>query len=296
MHLALYALALFGLSQSANLVKWAQAPIEVLGFWRLALCGLAFLPFALRGPDLKSLLSKVHRQELFWALVSGSFFFLHLWTFFYASVNTSIANCMVIFSINPLFTAVGAYWFFGERFTWRLAFAYVFAFTGIYLLVSQSLSFDQGLVKGDLMALLSGLLVSVYLLSGKRVRHGFSNVTFSVVIYFVAALGFLSLVAIQATPLIGYSDKTWLAILGLVVIPTFLGHSLFMYLVKYMNINLMTCGKLIEPVMSSAVAFLVFGETLKPTTVAAFALTSASVLILFEPEFTKLFKKWKQAA
>lgn len=279
----LYFIALFGLSQSANLVKMAQAPIEVLGFWRLFFCALLFLPWALRFKSLRPLFQADRRHDLWMGLISGTFFFLHLWTFFYASKNTSIANCMIIFSINPLFTAAGAYLFFGEKFTPRLAMAYVLAFFGIYWLVSHSVHFDQGLVKGDLMALLSALLVSVYLLSGKKLRHSLDNPSFSVFIYSVCAFWFGVTALLRGIEFTGYETNTWWAIAGLVVIPTLLGHSLFMYLIKYMNINLMTCGKLIEPVMSSMVAWILFKEHLKTSTWIAFIFTSASVLVLFAP-------------
>lgn len=279
----LYFVALFGLSQSANLVKIAHAPIEILGFWRLFLCTLLFLPWALRRPALINIFKAPQKSDLWMGLLSGTFFFLHLWTFFYASKNTSIANCMIIFSINPLFTAAGAYFFFNEKFTLRLAGAYVLAFLGIYWLVSHSLKFDQGFVKGDLMALLSAALVSVYLLSGKKLRHNLDNANFSVFIYAVCAFWFGVVAFAQGTPFTGYDEKTWLAIAGLVVVPTLLGHSLFMYLIKHMNINLMTCGKLIEPVMSSMVAWVLFQEHLKQSTWIAFTFTSASVIVLFAP-------------
>ena len=164
-------------------------------------------------------------------LVSGTFFFLHLWTFFYASKHTSIANCMVIFSINPLLTAAGAYLFFKEKFTLRLALAYVFAFAGIFWLVRNSISFDPEKVSGDLMALLSAVLVSVYLLSGKKLRHSMNNFNFSVLIYSICAAWFFATGALKGINFLQQTSTTWLAIAGLVVIPTLLGHSLFMYLI-----------------------------------------------------------------
>lgn len=279
----LYFVALFGLSQSANLVKMANGPIEVLGFWRLFFCALLFLPWVLKNNQLRSLFKPEKKHDLQMGVISGTFFFLHLWTFFYASKHTSIANCMVIFSINPLFTAAGAYLFFKEKFTPRLALAYIFAFAGIFWLVRNSINFDPDKVGGDLMALLSALLVSVYLLSGKKLRHSMNNFNFSVFIYSICAAWFFLAGAVQGVHFFQQSSNTWLAIAGLVVIPTLLGHSLFMYLINYMNINLMTCGKLIEPVMSSAIAYFLFGETLKPSTWIAFTLTSTSVLILFFP-------------
>ena len=285
----LYFVSLFGLAQSANLVRLAEAPLEVLGFWRLLVSALLFLPFALKNNFIQNFRSAP--QTLNFSLTSGFFFFTHLWTFFYASQNTTIANCMIIYSTNPLFTALGAWLFFNEKFTKRLAVAYILAFIGIYQLVSHNLDFDRGLVKGDFAALISALLFTGYLLTGKKVRHTFSNSAFSTTIYFTAAMLFLFTGLTKGIDFIHYPTQTWLAIGGSILFPTLLGHALFMYLVRYMNINMMTCGKLIEPPISAVIAFLLFGEVLKDNTLLAFILTSSAVLILFAPEIYKHSKK-----
>lgn len=226
-----------------------------------------------------------------WTLASGFFFFIHLWTFFYAAQKTSIANTMILFSLNPLFTAVGAFWLFGEKVTKRLFWAYAFAFLGLLALVYPKIQIENQSISGDLMALLSGALVSGYILAGKKVRTTITNVTYSFYLYAIVAVCFGINAALLKIPFTGYPDQTWLAILGLVVIPTFLGHSLFMYLVNFMNINLMTCGKLIEPAMSSLVAYLLFQEAIYSHTYLAFVATGCATLILFYPEIQKALAK-----
>ena len=53
---------------------------------------------------------------------------------------------------------------------------------------------------------------------------------------------------------------------------------------NYMNLAVMTCGKLIEPVIASIIAFLVFNETLDSATYVAFACTAIAILNLFWPQ------------
>ncbi len=281
-HYLLYFLALFSLAQSANIVRLAQAPIEVLGFWRLLISSaIVFAIAQWRGHFLTSI--KNHPRATKLSILSGLFFFAHLWTFFYASKNTSIANCMIIYSTNPLFVALGAYVFFKEKLTWRLAFAYVFAFAGIYQLMRHNFQFDQGMVWGDFSALISAVFFTGYLLTGKKVRVQLANTEFSSIIYFVAALCFGLFGFSKSIDFIHYPLQTWLAILASIILPTLLGHALFTYLMKFMNVNMMTCGKLIEPAISSGVAFILFQEELKLNTIYAFILTSAAVLFLFLP-------------
>lgn len=281
-HYLLYFLALFSLAQSANIVRLAQAPIEVLGFWRLLISAAVVATISFwRGPFLLHL--KNNPKAFWYSVISGIFFFLHLWTFFYASKNTTIANCMIIYSTNPLFVAVGAYFFFKEKMSWRLFIAYLLAFAGIYQLMIHHLKFDQGMVAGDFSALISAIFFTVYLLTGKKVRSQFANTEYSSIIYLIASLCFGLFGLSKGIQFTNYGTQTWIAIGASIILPTLLGHALFTYLMKFMNVNLMTCGKLIEPAISSAIAFLLFQEKLKTNTLVAFFLTSIAVLFLFLP-------------
>jgi drug/metabolite transporter (DMT)-like permease len=282
--LFLYFLALFCLAQSANIVRLVQAPIEILGFWRLLVSALILLPLAIFKGNLMA--GYRHNPRLFfYSLLSGFFFFLHLWTFFYSAHHTSIAHCMIIYSVNPLFTAVGAWLFFREAVSWRLLAAYVLAFLGIYQLMGSQFSLlsIQGGGSGDWSALASAVFFVGYLLFGKKIRQSVANTSYSVVIYLTASLFFGATALLQNYQFTDYPTTTWLAIGASILLPTLLGHALFTYLMKFMNINLMTCGKLIEPAISSITAYFLFAESLNDNTVVAFFLMSTAIIILFYP-------------
>lgn len=280
-HLLLYFVAILSLSQAGNLVRLANAPAEVIGFWRLLSAAIIILPLAWYKGDLKHLLKK--SKEIKFVLLTGVLFFLHLWSYFYSVQNTKIANSMIIFATNPLFTALGASLIFKEKFTKRLALAYLLAFTGIFQLIKHHLNFDPELNKGNLSALISALFFSGYILSSNQSRKFFSNSSFAFLKYLVTACLFGITAWLTQVSFTEYPSITWMAIAGTVVFPTLLGHALFTYLLKFLNINWMSCGKLIEPVLSAAVAFFLFNENLSLSTLLAFAFTSASVLVLFLP-------------
>ncbi len=216
-----------------------------------------------------------------WVILTGIFFYLHLWSYSYSAQTTSVAHCMILFALNPLFTAVGAKIAFNEPLEKNVAFSYLFALTGLYFLLRSRLSLGLDSWHGEAAALASGALYSIYALLSKRSRKAMNNWNFSIGIYFVCALCFLATAQTMSTPLAGYSSGAWLALLGTIFIPTFLGHSLFSYLMNHLNINWMSCGKLLEPTISAFVAFLVFRELVNIDTVLAFFFTSAAVLFLF---------------
>src|SRR3954468_11949631 len=108
--------SLFVLSQSAIFVRLAHAPAPAIGFWRMviALPVLAgFLFWHKRGGDLL----RLSRRQWCGVAVCGFLLFAHFFTWFLSVQKTSVANSMVLFSSNPLFTALGAWIFFGEKIT-----------------------------------------------------------------------------------------------------------------------------------------------------------------------------------
>jgi drug/metabolite transporter (DMT)-like permease len=289
---ALYFFALFSLSQSANLIKWSALPPEVIGFWRL-LGGsiLIFSYVAVRegfGPIFATL-----KQRKLLILTTGFLFFVHLWSYSFSAQNTKIANCMIIFSINPLFTAIGAYFLFRERPTKYIVLAYVLALAGLYLLVSQTMKFSPEGLAGEFASFASAILFSAYLLACKKARSNTNNWHFVIWVYFTSSLLFGIASYFNHLNPFALDVKGGTGIVAIIILPTILGHAVFTYLMEHLDINLMSCGKLLEPLMSALVAFVVFREALPWTTQVSFLLTSAAMALLFFPKLLNHHRKKK---
>lgn len=283
----LYFLALFCLSTSPNWAKLNHMPVEVLGFYRLAFSALIL------GLWILVLYKKPwprFNPNIFWVLLSGVFFFTHLWTFKYASKNTSISNTMIIFSSNPIWSSIGAVIFFKEKLTLRLFISYILAFAAIFILVGHGFNLAPETNKGDISSFVSAILFALYMLTGKKARVYYDNQYYSLIQYTVCALLFAACVGYSGAAWTGYDNVSWWSVIGIVLLPTFLGHFAMTYLVTYMNLSLMTCGKLIEPVIASLLAAWMFNETLSPRAPYAFALTITAVLVLFEPQLRNVWR------
>lgn len=281
MPILLLSLAVLSLSQAANLVRWAEAPLEVIGLWRMIFAFFIVLPFTL---PIKAQLKTLSTKLLGHALFSGVFLFLHLFAFFYAAKNTTIANTMILFSTHPLFTAVLAWLFYGEKPQKRIVFSYLLAGASVTLLFYDSIQFSRLRLLADSSALASALFFSAYMLTGRSARKSIPNLLYSLILYVTAGLGFLLSTQIQNHNLIGFSNQTWLAIVLLTLFPTLLGHALFTYLLKTLDLHLLSCMKLIEPSLSAFTAYLFFHEKIGQNTIVSFLLTAVSILILLVPE------------
>jgi drug/metabolite transporter (DMT)-like permease len=267
------------------LVKLAAAPIEMICFWRLfAAGGILQIIGSFKGVR-GDFLSKSSR----WSLYSGLFFFLHLWTFVYAVQNTSVANSVILFSTNPIFTFLVSKYLIPDskmktQMLPRLWISYPLALAGILILMSNQNPLQSTTIKGDVVIVVSALLHSLYLLASRRARENSSNLEVSKIINLVAATFFLGFALLRGVPLQGFPDQTWLAIAALVAFPSLMGHSLITYLVNFFPVNVLSMSKLIEPIMSIGLAALMIGEGFTARVLVAFVVTALGLSILYWPE------------
>lgn len=281
MHVVLFLISITCLSVSGLWVRWAQASPELLGFWRLLLASVGLALWSQKSSPVREQWAKASGRTRMFAIGAGLLLFGHLWTYKFQAHHTRIANGMILFASNPLWTALLSITFFKDKLTWRLALAYILALSGIYILVSQQLRFEPETFVGDMVAVLSALFYSSYIVAGQQARRQLDYRGFTLILFPVAALSFLTLGLTRGLPMIPDSPRVWIAVAGLAVFSTLLGHGLFVYLLRYMNINMMSCGKLLEPITAALAAWALFDENITPVAVIAFTLTAIGVLLLF---------------
>jgi len=280
-HLFLYALALFFLSQSAALAKYAAVAPEIIGTWRLLLASLFFFALALWKKQISHFWKQSSTQHMR-VLLTGLFFFLHLWTFFFAAQNTLISHTMILFCLNPLFVALGS-WLISKKPPPRTIIgAYILSLLALMLLMSESHinRSDQNSLMGDLSAFASALFFAAYLLLSQKCRKILPNLVFSSGMYFWGFVCFFITMAITQDNWVHHPQEAWVGISGQVIFSTLLGHSMISYLMKYLDVTWMATGKLSEPIMASLVAYFIFQETLSLQASVAFILTGISLFLL----------------
>jgi drug/metabolite transporter (DMT)-like permease len=266
------------------IVKWSKATPSLLGFWRLILAGCL-----IAGYQLYKQKNFSHLSFSIWSLVSGLLFFLHLWTYMLAAHNTSIAHMVIIYATNPIYAMIGGQYLFGEKIPTRIYWTYPIAFIGIFILMAERFQLGFSLF-GNIMALVSAVFHAGYFLATKKSRQTQTNLNFSMVLYLTAGLGFFILSIISQNDLFILDQKSWIAILLLILFPTFLGHFLMTYLMKFIPIAKLSFSKLTEPGMSTLIAYLVLGEKISLVSFLAFILTLAAVMIAISEKPKNQFK------
>lgn len=267
-------------------VRIAHAPLVTIGICRLLGAGILTLVWILlkseKTPSTPAKLLQSFKSR--WAWITGFLFFLHLWTYMEAVQTTSVAHLVLIFSSSPIFTAIGSFLFYRDRFRREYFLVYSLAIAGILLLFQDHSSSAVSTLHGDIFALVSAALHSAYALSGKKARETLDNSHFTSLLYLSSGAFFLCWALLFGQPLFVAGLSFQAGVWGLIVFPTLLGHTLYAYLLKHLNINFLSCAKLLEPGLSTLMAYWILGENLGAQDLLAYLLIGSAVLILFWPK------------
>ena len=250
-----------GISASAVLVRWSTAPSMVLVLYRMTIAVLMLsFPVLLKNrEELKGLTKK----EWLLTMAAGCCLGLHFSAFFESLRHTSIAASVVLSDVEVLFVALGSVLVLRRKLSGRCWLAVGLAFVGAVMVALAGGMDGESSLLGNALALGSAFLLAMYTMIGTSVRSRISNTTYTFVAYFFAALTVLVISLISGTPLTGYGANNWLTALGMAVLCTLMGHSVFTWGLKYLPPAYISTVKLLDPVFSALWGLLLFQE--KPT-------------------------------
>ncbi len=274
--------AVLGMSQAALMIRLAHAPNEAIGFWRQLIATAALAFFAWRRRESWRRLTRMEKAAVPLAAV---LFFIHLWAFTYATQHTSVAHTMIGFELHPVWTGLGAWLLFKEKLGARVLFAWLLAAAGIAALLSGA---TAGLtsVAGDTAALVAALSFSGYVLLGKGARRKLDNWVFAFMMSVVICPLFFLTGSARGVSFGPYSFDFWAGVLCLAAFVSIGGHAIFSHLLNEMDVNVLSCAKLLEPALAAVGAWLLLKERLSARTGVAFALVTSAVLLILLPAKT----------
>ena len=269
-------LGVLGISISAILVRYSQAPSVITAVYRLGWTVLLLLPAVLT--RFRAELKRVRARDAALCTLSGICLALHFLTWFESLKWTGVAVSTVLVSTEVIFTALGFALFLKGKIPPLGVAAILLAFGGSAVLALAGGGTDSAWY-GNLLALAAAFFVALYTLIGRIQRGYLSTTVYTFLTYLACFLTLLLLALFSATPLTGYGGREWLIGLGLAVFCTLLGHSLFSWCLKYLSPAYVSAAKLCEPVFSGALAVPLFGEIPTPMQLLGAAVILGAVLL-----------------
>jgi len=267
-------------SCSSILIRFAQVervPMLSIAAWRLILASLILLPYAwaTRRDEIRTL----SRPEVGLVAASGIFLGLHFATWIASLGYTSVASSVVLVSMGPLFVGLGSWVLLRERPSWPLAVGILLAAVGSVVISWGDLRQGRDQLVGDVLALAGAVMMAGYLMIGRKVRARRSLVTYIALVYGVAMLTLVIIVAVGRQPMLGFSPTAYGLMLALALIPQLIGHSTLNWALGHLSATYVSIVTLAEPVASGLLAYLFLGEAVTLVTVGGGLLVLIGIYI-----------------
>jgi drug/metabolite transporter (DMT)-like permease len=250
---ALLAVGVLGASVSAIFVEYARdAEPMAISFWRCFAGAAVLLPFA--GSGLK----KLEPRQVWLPAVAGILLAAHFGTWITSLELTTIAASVLLVCSSPAFVAVIAWWLLKERLARIGWIGIVLTIVGAAFVVGGDLSGSR--LTGNLLALAGAVAVGGYMLVGQVSRKELGIFEYSVITYSVAAIVLLPVALASGASLTGYGAQTWWALVGLLVGPQLLGHTVLNFVLPDFGATVIAVAVMAEPLIAAVLAYLLFGE------------------------------------
>ncbi|SDJ68116.1 DMT family transporter [Salimicrobium halophilum] len=261
---AVLAVAILSISASAIFVRLAgDAPAAIIAFYRLGIAVVLMTPWVLL--KHRDHLKSITKKDAGFSIMAGIFLAAHFILWFESLKYTSVASSVVLVSLQPIFAFLGTYFFFRERFSAGAVLSMMIAITGSIVLGWGDFQAGGEALYGDILALLGGAMVTGYFLIGQSVRKRLTLSSYTWLVYGMATVTLFLYNLPSPASFLGHSGEQWLIFLALALIPTFLGHSLLNWSLKWVSTSQISMAVLLEPVGASIMAYFLFDEILSWT-------------------------------
>jgi drug/metabolite transporter (DMT)-like permease len=259
------AVGVLAVSFSAIFIRLAQTeeavPSLAIAAWRTTIATMVLLPIALlrRRQELRGM----KMADWLLAALAGLMLGIHFGTWITSLAYTSIASSAVLVSTSPLWVGLAAPFVLHEPLTRWLKIGLWLALAGsVVIALGDGLQLADGsrAMTGNGLALLGAAAMAVYYLIGRRLRQGLSLLSYTTVVYGIAALTLVSYSLMSQVPLIGYSPTAYGLFVLMAVFPQLIGHSSFNWALAYLPATFVAVTIISEPVGATLLGLLILGE------------------------------------
>ncbi|AGN00010.1 DMT(drug/metabolite transporter) superfamily permease [Salinarchaeum sp. Harcht-Bsk1] len=301
-HLAL-AVAVVGVAWSAILIRWSDAPSDVIAFYRVLFTLLAVAPVALLRH--RQAFGRIARRDVVVASVAGVALALHFLAWIESLAWTTVAASVTLVQTQPVFVALGAALVLDERVDRRTVAGIVVALFGAsaLTLVQSDASLPAGgsAFVGSTLAVIGAVAAAGYVLAGRSLRQRIPILPYVTVVYAACVATLFVAVSIDgatvvsvlrgdasaagpagildAGAFVGYPAREWLLFLAMALGPGLLGHTVVNWTLEHLRSTVVSVALLGEPVGSTVLGVVLLDEVVGPGVVVSMAVVLAGIYV-----------------
>jgi drug/metabolite transporter (DMT)-like permease len=269
------AIGVLASSTASIFIRFAQesAPSLVIAAYRLGIATLILVSILSFRKDVS--LREINTSSFQLGVAAGIFLAIHFATWISSLEYTTVASSVVLVSTSPLFVALVSPVLLKEPINPNLRYALALSLIGTLIIaVSDTcITADQfrcptvksllegEAIKGDILAIGGALSGAGYMLIGRKVRGQLSLLPYITLVYGIAAIVLIILVALAGQQMIGFPPIVYLWFLLLAIFPQLVGHSSINWALRFLTAAFVSITLLGEPIGSSILALVIFQES-----------------------------------
>jgi drug/metabolite transporter (DMT)-like permease len=270
---AVTAVVAWGVGPIMNKAMTVDTPAIV--FWRMAV-GVPLMLFM-----AQRIGGGLSRDVLRRTTLPGLLFSLSFITGFASVKMTSIANATLVTNLQPVLVLFVAPRLFGERLRARQLGLGAVSMAGVLVVVLAAASTSGAKWTGDLMAVINVVIWTGYFLLAKRQRvDGVDSWSFLAGVFVWAAVVVLPFGLVASNDLGAMTALDWWCVVGMALGPGVIGHGLMTWSQSHLDVTLASILGLLSPVVSTGLAWVVFGESLTVLQIVGAGIVIGSLTLL----------------
>jgi drug/metabolite transporter (DMT)-like permease len=250
-------LAIVCVSTGAPFARWA-APAPPLAIAALRVGTASLLLFAAGWREVRKLAALSARDRMLVA-ASGVLLGIHFGSWIASLSFTSTAASVALVATNPMFAA-GFGTLLGDRVSRRELAGIGIAAAGCAVLAGGDWQAGGDALIGDALALVGAASAAAYLVMGRQLRESVPLFPYLGTVNAIAAVGLIVAALVTGANLTALPHHSYIACAGAAIVASFIGHSLLNAAVRTTPTHLVALAILGEPIGSSLITWVAFGE------------------------------------
>ena len=280
-------IALLGIASASILIAIASTEIEpnAITCDRLLIAAVAFSTWNTikllnnNDSDRASPFRSYTVRAIVLLLVAGISFAISLSLWAWSLTQTSIANSTLLNNMMPIFTTLGGWLIFRQRFSARFLIGMAVAIVGAIAIGIEDLQVADSNLIGDGAALMAAGFSAISILTIEQLRVQFDTPIVMQWTSWAGGLFLLPLVFVTEGQLLPTSNTSWIAIIGLGLISQAVGQGLLTYSLAKFPSSFVAVSMLAIPVIAAILALIIFSEQLSLFNWLAFAVVLSGIYL-----------------
>ncbi|MGE4061827.1 MAG: DMT family transporter [Rhodospirillaceae bacterium] len=244
------------------LVRLSEVGPVATAAWRMSLAVPVLALFLYFEPRETRTAGRLQRKDYGLLVLSGLFLAADIAMWNSSVMLTSVASASFLANGAPVFVVLLSWLLFKERPTSLFLLGLLVGVGGSALMMSESLRMSSRNFVGDFLSLAAAGFYACYILTVARARQRASTLTLMTLGSAVSAAVLWMAAPLMESGLVPSTTSGWLVVLAIALLTQVAGQTLIALSLGYVPANFSALILLLQPVIPSLAAWVLFNETL----------------------------------